>query len=368
MADRKIIAVVGATGAQGGGLVRAILDDPNGGFAVRAITRNPDSDAARALARAGRRSRRRRRRRRGEPRPCARRRARRLLRHLLLGALLARARRSPRSANMARAAKAAGIAARDLVDARGHAQVGPARRQPDADAAWAGTRCRTSTPRASRTTSSPTRACRRRSCSRRSTGTTSSTSAWGRRRAPTASSRSRCRWATRSCPGIAAEDIGRCAYGIFRRGTGYVGKTVGIAGEHLTGSEMASALGKALGQDGALQRRHARGLPRLRLPRRRRPRQHVPVLPRLRGRLLPRARSRGARARSTRRCRPSRPGSRATRIGFRPAERAPPVQVLRLPATARPPSIVASSAPCSSRMRFSVANRCALSVIPPSAT
>ena len=53
MADRKTIAVVGATGAQGGGLVRAILDDPNGGFGVRAITRNPDSEAARALARAG---------------------------------------------------------------------------------------------------------------------------------------------------------------------------------------------------------------------------------------------------------------------------------------------------------------------------
>jgi len=50
-------------------------------------------------------------------------------------------------------------------------------------------------------------------------------------------------------PGIAAEDIGKCAYGIFRRGTGLVGKTVGIAGEHLTGSEMASALGKALGQE-----------------------------------------------------------------------------------------------------------------------
>jgi uncharacterized protein YbjT (DUF2867 family) len=49
--------------------------------------------------------------------------------------------------------------------------------------------------------------------------------------------------------GIAAGDIGKCAYGIFRRGTGLVGKTVGIAGEHLTGSEMATALGKALGQE-----------------------------------------------------------------------------------------------------------------------
>ena len=48
--ERRLIAVVGATGAQGGGLVRAILADPKGGFAVRAITRKKDSDKARALA------------------------------------------------------------------------------------------------------------------------------------------------------------------------------------------------------------------------------------------------------------------------------------------------------------------------------
>src|SRR5256714_5193166 len=51
--DKKIIAVVGATGAQGGGLVRAILNDTNGPFAARAITRNPNSDKAKALADAG---------------------------------------------------------------------------------------------------------------------------------------------------------------------------------------------------------------------------------------------------------------------------------------------------------------------------
>ena len=53
MADKKIIAVVGATGSQGGGLVRAILADPNGGFALRAITRDPSKDKAKALAAAG---------------------------------------------------------------------------------------------------------------------------------------------------------------------------------------------------------------------------------------------------------------------------------------------------------------------------
>ena len=90
MADKKIIAVVGATGAQGGGLVRAILDDPTGGFAARAITRDVNSDKAKALAAAGRRGRRGRRRRRGEPEAGVRRRLRRVLRDVLLGALLAR--------------------------------------------------------------------------------------------------------------------------------------------------------------------------------------------------------------------------------------------------------------------------------------
>ena len=53
MSERKIIAVVGATGAQGGGLVRAILGDPAGGFAARAVTRNVGSAKARELAELG---------------------------------------------------------------------------------------------------------------------------------------------------------------------------------------------------------------------------------------------------------------------------------------------------------------------------
>ena len=44
MKDKKIIAVVGGTGAQGGGLVRAILKDKESEFTVRAITRNAGSD------------------------------------------------------------------------------------------------------------------------------------------------------------------------------------------------------------------------------------------------------------------------------------------------------------------------------------
>jgi len=50
-------------------------------------------------------------------------------------------------------------------------------------------------------------------------------------------------------PAIAAEDIGKCAYGIFERGREFIGKTVGIAGEHLSGGEMAAALTRALGEE-----------------------------------------------------------------------------------------------------------------------
>jgi uncharacterized protein YbjT (DUF2867 family) len=49
-------------------------------------------------------------------------------------------------------------------------------------------------------------------------------------------------------PGIAAEDIGKCAYGIFKKGDEFIGKTVGIAGEHLTGVQMADELTQAMGR------------------------------------------------------------------------------------------------------------------------
>jgi len=49
--------------------------------------------------------------------------------------------------------------------------------------------------------------------------------------------------------GIASEDIGKCAYSIFKRGKEFIGKTIGIAGEHLTGKEMADAMSKSLGKE-----------------------------------------------------------------------------------------------------------------------
>ena len=53
MADKKIIAVVGATGLQGGGLVRAIMSQPSSGFTARALTRDVHSDKAKELASLG---------------------------------------------------------------------------------------------------------------------------------------------------------------------------------------------------------------------------------------------------------------------------------------------------------------------------
>ena len=50
MSEKKVIAVIGATGAQGGGLARAILEDQAGEFSVRAITRDKASEKAQALA------------------------------------------------------------------------------------------------------------------------------------------------------------------------------------------------------------------------------------------------------------------------------------------------------------------------------
>ncbi len=49
MSNKRIIAVTGATGAQGGSVVRFLLKD--GGFQIRALTRNVDSDAAKGTSR-----------------------------------------------------------------------------------------------------------------------------------------------------------------------------------------------------------------------------------------------------------------------------------------------------------------------------
>src|SRR5262245_4205833 len=50
MMNDKIIAVTGATGQQGGAVARKLLSD---GWKIRALTRDPNKPAARALAEAG---------------------------------------------------------------------------------------------------------------------------------------------------------------------------------------------------------------------------------------------------------------------------------------------------------------------------
>src|SRR5690242_21927094 len=53
MAEKKVIAILGGTGAQGGGLARAILKDRSGPFAARVLTRDVNGDKAKELARLG---------------------------------------------------------------------------------------------------------------------------------------------------------------------------------------------------------------------------------------------------------------------------------------------------------------------------
>src|SRR6476659_506414 len=247
MTDRKLITVFGATGAQGGGLARAILDDPDGGFAVRAITRHVDSDKARALAAAG---------------------AEVVAADLDDVASVERAMQGAYGAycvtnfwehfspekeltqarNLARAAKAAGVRHviwSTLEDTRRKVPLDDARMptlmgqykvphfdaKGEADAFF-------------REAGVPT--------------TFLLTSFyWDNlihfgmepKPGPDGVLQFVLPMDDAKLPGIAAEDIGRSAYGIFKAGSEYIGKTVGIAGEHLSGAEMASALGKALGRE-----------------------------------------------------------------------------------------------------------------------
>lgn len=246
MGDRKIIAVIGATGAQGGGLVRAILDDPGGGFAVRAITRDPTTPTARELARLG---------------------AQVVAADVDDPASLERAfagaygaycvtffwadfspqKEMLQAGNMARAARHAGLSHAiwsTLEDTRIRVPLESQRmptlmgsyKVPHFDAKGASDRlfAAAGVPTTLLLTSfywgnlvhfglGPKRG---------ADGVLAISMPMGNAR----------------LPGIAAEDIGRCAYGIFKGGNQWIGKTVGVAGELLTGRQMAESLGSALGQ------------------------------------------------------------------------------------------------------------------------
>ena len=247
MPDRKIIAVVGATGAQGGGLVRAILADRSGGFAVRALTRNPDSEKAQALRAAG-----------------AEVVAADLDNPASLGKAFAGAygafcltnfwehfspeKELEQARNMAQTAKAAGVQHviwSTLEDTRKWVPLQDDRmptlmgkyKVPHFDA-------KGEADQFFRDAGVPT--------------TFLLTSFYwenfiffgaGPQRGPDGSLALVFPLDDKPLSSIAVEDIGKCAYAIFKRGKEFIGKTVAIAGQHLTGQEMARAMSQALGQE-----------------------------------------------------------------------------------------------------------------------
>ena len=228
MADKKIIAVLGATGAQGGGLVRAIQADRNGPFKARAVTRDVNSDKAKQLAALG---------------------AEvvagnvddvKSLERAFAGAYGAYcvtffwAHFSPEkelaeAAAMAQAAKSSGVQHviwSTLEDTRKWVPLDDTRmptlmgkyKVPHFDA-------KGESDDAFRRLGVPT--------------TFLLTSFYwdnfiyfgsGPKRGPDGKLALTMPMGDKKLPGMASEDIGRCAYGIFKAGTAYVGKTVGIAG------------------------------------------------------------------------------------------------------------------------------------------
>jgi len=242
----KTIAVFGATGAQGGGLVRAILADPQGGFAARAITRDVNSEKARELARLG-----------AEVVAADIDDEASLLQALrgaygayfvtFFWAHMSPEKEQAEALAMARAAKAAGLKHviwSTLEDSRRFIPLSDDRmptlmgkyKVPHFDA-------KGEADRYFRDQGVPT--------------TFLLTSFYwdnliyfgmGPKRDAAGKLAFTLPMGDRKLPGIAAEDIGRCAYGILKKGTSEIGKSIGIAGGHLTGAEMAAALTKALGQ------------------------------------------------------------------------------------------------------------------------
>jgi uncharacterized protein YbjT (DUF2867 family) len=243
--DKKIIAVVGATGAQGGGLLRAILADKSREFAVRAITRKPTGDKACALASEG---------------------AEVVAADLDDTASLIRAfsgaygafcvtnflehfsgeRETAQGRSLAQAAKTAAIKHAvwsTFEDTREIFPLSDPRlptlqgkyKVPHFDA-------KGEVDRAFRELAVPT--------------TFLLTSFYwenliymgsGPKKGPDGKLAFVLPMGSKKLPGISSEDIGKCALGIFKRPE-LIGKTIGIAGEHLSGAEMASALSSALKQ------------------------------------------------------------------------------------------------------------------------
>ena len=247
MTDKKIIAVVGATGAQGGGVVRAIMRDQAGLFTARALTRDVKSDKALALAALG---------------------AEVVAADVDDPESLKRAFRGAYGAFCVTFFWAHFSAEKEIAEAGAMAQA--AKQAGLQHVIWS--------------TFEDTRKSIPLSDNRMPTlqgkykvahfdGKAEGNAAFSKLGVPTTFLLTSFYWdnliyfgagpkrgpdgklaitfpmGDKKLPGIAAEDIGKCAYGIFKGGKEFIGKTVGVAGEHLTGTQMAAALTKALGQE-----------------------------------------------------------------------------------------------------------------------
>ncbi len=247
MPSPKIITVLGATGAQGGGLVRAIQNDPSGAFRARAVTRDLGTDKARALAALGA--------------------------EVVSGdvddpASLDRAFAGAHGAFCVTFFWAHFSPEKELAEARAMATA--ARKAGVRHAIWSTLE---DTRRWVPLTDNrmPTLMGKYKVPHFDAKGEANAffTDAgvpttllhtsfyWdnfihfgmGPRKGPDGRLAITLPMGAKKLPGIAAEDIGRCAYGIFQQGDVLAGKSVGVAGEHLTGAEMAAALGRALGRE-----------------------------------------------------------------------------------------------------------------------
>lgn len=244
MSEQKIIAVVGATGAQGGGLARAILAEPEGEFAVRALTRDPGSPRAQELAHAG-----------AEvvaadlDDEAALREAFEAVHGVYLvtnyWADMSAEHEIAEAANGAHAAKAAGVEhliwstledtrpylplndpSTPVFDGRYSVPHFDAKSEADKFFAEAGV------PTTYLHPSMYWEAFEAIGPRRTEDGTLVLTLPMGERK----------------LAGIAVADIGRSALGILKRGDEFIGRTVGVAGEHLTGEEFAAAFSESYGE------------------------------------------------------------------------------------------------------------------------
>jgi uncharacterized protein YbjT (DUF2867 family) len=247
MTQKKTIVVFGSTGAQGGGLVRAILNDKNSEFAVRAVTRNPDSDKAKQLAAIG------------AELVTADIDDKESIVHALQGAYgaffvtffwnhFSAEKEYGQAKAMAEAAKKTGLKHviwSTLEDTRNWIPLDDNRmptlqgkyKVPHFDAKGAANQffIDSGVP----------------------TTFLIASFYWdnfiyfgaGPKKGPDGKLAITFPMGDRKLAGIAADDIGKCAYGIFKKGTELSGKTIGVAGDHLSGYEMAERLSKALKVD-----------------------------------------------------------------------------------------------------------------------